>query len=102
MQYSDAVWIESTLEYDFSEERKRQEGYQRQSAEQVVDEVTQFLSGIWQIRPFREGNTRTTAVFGILYLRFLGFVLDNQPLQGFMRAAALADQEALVAITSLR
>ena len=94
-----------------------------------MDEVTQFLSGIWQIRPFREGNTRTTAVFGILYLRFLGFVLDNQPfaqhsqyfrdalvlanasdrqlqnnqpLQGFMRAAALADQEVSVAITSLR
>lgn len=38
-----------------------------------------FISGIWQIHPFREGNTRTTAVFAIMYLRHLGFTVDTTP-----------------------
>lgn len=49
----------------------------------VLDKVEQshkladFISGIWQIHPFREGNTRTVAVFTIKYLRSKGFVVDN-------------------------
>lgn len=38
-----------------------------------------FVSGLWQIHPFREGNTRTTAVFTIIYLRCLGFTVVNKP-----------------------
>ena len=32
---------------------------------------------MWQIHPFGEGNTRTTAVFAIKYLRSLGFDVTN-------------------------
>ena len=39
--------------------------------------ITQFISGLWQIHPFGEGNTRTTAVFTILYLRSMGFDVTN-------------------------
>ena len=35
------------------------------------------MSGIWQIHPFGEGNTRTTAIFTIKYLRSLGFEVEN-------------------------
>lgn len=79
VQYSDFMWIEPTLEYDFSEEKKRQGSYQRAERQHVADSVFSFLSGVWQIHPFREGNTRTTATFGILYLRFLGFEVNNEP-----------------------
>ncbi len=43
----------------------------------VVRHITAFVSGLWQIHPFREGNTRTTAIFTIQYLRFLSFRADN-------------------------
>ncbi len=36
-----------------------------------------FISGLWQIQVFAEGNTRTTAVFFIKYLRMLGFDVEN-------------------------
>ena len=56
--------------------------------------VFDFIAGIWQIHPFREGNTRTTAVFAILYLRQLGFDVDNTPFathaQYFRAALALS------------
>ena len=42
-------------------------------------QVKKFISGIWQIHPFGEGNTRTVTVFLIKYLRFLGFIVDNEP-----------------------
>lgn len=43
----------------------------------MVDHSTRFVSGLWQIHAFCEGNTRTTAVFTILYLRSIGFKVDN-------------------------
>ena len=33
---------------------------------------------IWQIHPFCEGNTRSTAVFAIKYLRYFGFDINNE------------------------
>ena len=42
-----------------------------------MEHIARFVSGIWQIHPFREGNTRTTALFTIKYLRMLGFVVNN-------------------------
>ena len=52
-------------------------------------------TGVWQIHPFREGNTRTAATFGILYLRFLGFDVNNEPFarhsQYFRDALALVN-----------
>ncbi|CUP04986.1 Fic family protein [Bacteroides uniformis] len=43
----------------------------------VVAHIAKFVSGIWQIHPFGEGNTRTTAVFTIKYLRSIGFDVNN-------------------------
>lgn len=42
-----------------------------------MNHICQFVSGLWQIHPFREGNTRTTAVFSIQYLRSLGYETTN-------------------------
>ncbi len=56
-----------TIEYDLEQERKF--SYRNLSQEQIIEHLASFISGLWQIHPFPEGNTRTTAVFTIKYLR---------------------------------
>ncbi|GAB2023910.1 hypothetical protein RyT2_29940 [Pseudolactococcus yaeyamensis] len=77
VMYSDFREINTTLSYDFTQEKAKD--YSELSDLEIVKEVTKFISGVWQIHPFREGNTRTTAVFTIKYLRSLGFEIDNEP-----------------------
>lgn len=73
--YSSYDMIQRSLEYDFREERNTD--YSTLNAQQAVRHIAGFISGLWQIHPFREGNTRTTAVFAIKYLRNFGFDIDN-------------------------
>lgn len=68
--------IEKTLEYDF--DRERRFSYAGLTSRAQAHHIAEFISGIWQIHPFREGNTRTTAVFAIKYLRSKGFMADNE------------------------
>ncbi|MBO5817166.1 MAG: Fic family protein [Paludibacteraceae bacterium] len=63
------------LEFDIEQERNF--SYKNLPLEQQVLHIAQFVSGLWQIHPFGEGNTRTTAVFTILYLRHIGFSVEN-------------------------
>lgn len=77
VHYAPASEIMPTLEYDFSEEKKF--SYRGLDIDGVISHLAQFVSGIWQIHPFQEGNTRTTAVFLIKYLRTLGYKVDNKP-----------------------
>lgn len=67
--------LRAALDYDI--DRERAFSYVGLSADEVVEHVSAFVSGLWQIHPFAEGNTRTTAVFTILYLRSIGFEADN-------------------------
>ncbi|MCU9974312.1 Fic family protein [Mobiluncus mulieris] len=73
--YGSATELEATLEYDFSEER--QFSYRGLSLDEIVAHLAVFVSRLWQIHVFAEGNTRTTAVFFIKYLRTLGFEVTN-------------------------
>ena len=52
--------------------------YKNLTLEETVKHITFFVSRLWQIYAFGEGNTRTTAVFTIKYLRSLGFNADNE------------------------
>ena len=45
--------------------------------DEIIHHLAVFVSGLWQIHLFGEGNTRTTAVFFIKYLRMLGFSVTN-------------------------
>ena len=63
------------LDYDI--EQERQFSYKGLSTDEMITHITRFVSGIWQIHAFGEGNTRTTAVFTIQYLRSIGFDIDN-------------------------
>lgn len=73
--YADFKEIESTLEYDFSVERKY--NYSNKSIDEIIDHIATFIANLWQIHPFQEGNTRTTAIFTIKYLQTLGFDVTN-------------------------
>ena len=73
--YSDWEMIKQTLDYDFSQEANVD--YNTFSPEEAVKHFTRFIANLWQIHAFGEGNTRTTAVFAIKYLRKLGYTADN-------------------------
>ncbi len=73
--YSDYEMISETLEYDFREEKNFK--YKGLTKQEQVAHIAKFISGLWQIHAFGEGNTRTTAVFAIKYLRTLGFKAEN-------------------------
>ena len=75
VSYGHAIDLKETLDYDFSQEREFR--YNGLSMPEVINHLAKFVARLWQIHVFGEGNTRTTAVFFIKYLRQLGFEADN-------------------------
>ena len=73
--YGSASELRATLEYDFAEEKKF--SYRNLTMDEIIHHLAVFVSRLWQIHIFSEGNTRTTAVFFIKYLRTLGFETTN-------------------------
>ena len=73
--YGSATELRATLDYDFSEEKKF--SYRNLSMDEIIHHLAVFISRLWQIHVFEEGNTRTTAVFFIKYLQTLGFDVTN-------------------------
>ena len=74
--YASAGSIRETLEYDFSQEKIFD--YKKLNIDEAIRHIARFVSGIWQIHAFGEGNTRTTAVFTIKYLHTFGFNFSNE------------------------
>ena len=70
-------WEDLRRAIDYDIEQERNFSYKGISQDELVSHVTKFVSGLWQIHAFGEGNTRTTAVFAIQYLRSLGFDVEN-------------------------
>ena len=73
--YGDYRELEMILQYDFEQERKYR--YNGLSKDEIIDHLAIFVSNLWQIHAFEEGNTRAVAVFFIKYLRSLGFDVTN-------------------------
>lgn len=73
--YGSATELRATLDYDLSEEKKF--SYKNLSMDEIIHHLAVFISRLWQIHVFGEGNTRTTAVFFIKYLCTLGFDVTN-------------------------
>ena len=74
--YGSVSELRATLEYDFSIEKSF--SYKGLSVDEIIHHIAVFISGLWQIHVFGEGNTRTTAVFLIRYLKTLGFSATNE------------------------
>ncbi|WP_303978358.1 Fic family protein [Streptococcus danieliae] len=95
--YDDYRTVADSLVYDFNQEASFQ--YRGKSPEELVTQVKKFISGIWQIHPFGEGNTRTVTVFLIKYLRSMGFEVDNEPFKNhskYFRDALVLDNAKLM------
>lgn len=75
VMYGGALDLRATLDYDFSVEKEF--SYKGLSIDETIKHLAVFISRLWQIHVFGEGNTRTTAVFFIKYLRTLGFDVTN-------------------------
>ena len=73
--YGDYKTLKESLEYDISLEKDK--NYKDMSIVDIIKNITDFSSSIWQVHPFREGNTRTTALFIEKYLISLGYNVDN-------------------------
>ena len=73
--YGDYKLLEQSLNYDITLEKNK--NYKKINIVDVINNITNFSSRIWQIHPFREGNTRTTALFIEKYLVSLGYNVDN-------------------------
>lgn len=74
--YGRAADIMMALRYDIQQEKDF--NYSGLSADEIVEHIVDFVTLLWQNHPFCEGNTRTTAVFVIKYLRSIGFNVDNE------------------------
>ena len=76
VQYADYSMIEETLKYDFEEEKNQR--YTEKTEREKLERLCTFTSHIWQVHPFGEGNTRTTALFIQKYLNSKGFDINNE------------------------
>lgn len=76
VKYANYFMIEEALKYDFAEEM--QQKYTSLPPEAVIKRIAEFTSSVWQVHPFSEGNTRTTAILMERYLNSLGFPVDNE------------------------
>ena len=70
-------WQDLRMAVEYDLEQERQFSYTALSKDQMVEHLAKFVAGLWQIHPFGEGNTRTTAIFTIKYLRSQGFSVNN-------------------------
>jgi fido (protein-threonine AMPylation protein) len=76
--YGSAESLKATFEYDFQQEKAFI--YKGLSQQEIIEHLSNFISYLWQLHIFGEGNTRTTAVFLIKYLHKLGFANANNEL----------------------
>ena len=71
-------WEDLRRALDWDIEQEKNFSYKGLTDDEKIEHIAKFISGIWQIHAFREGNTRTTAIFTIQYLRSLGYKVNNE------------------------
>lgn len=79
--YADPSLIEASLKTAFEDEMSYSYGVAFDGA--AIENLAKFISRLWQVHPFVEGNTRTVAVFTVLYLNDLGFDVTNEPFESY-------------------
>ena len=75
VHYGNVLELREMLDYDLRMEKEYD--YPLNSISSIIPHLAKFVSRLWQIHAFGEGNTRTTAVFFIKYLRTMGFDVTN-------------------------
>lgn len=77
VKYTPGQEVARTVTWEFEQERDAD--FVSHDDFDAITHVVRFTSSVWQIHPFREGNTRATTTFAIKYLRDLGVKIDNEP-----------------------
>lgn len=75
VSYQPAVDLHEAIEYDLT--REKEFDYFTRPVSEIINHLARFITDLWQIHPFREGNTRATAVFLFKYLRSMGIPATN-------------------------
>lgn len=75
VSYQPSIDLREAIEYDLS--REKEYDYSNRPMGEIIKHLSEFIADLWQIHPFREGNTRATAVFMIKYLRSMGISVTN-------------------------
>lgn len=75
VSYQPAVDLREAIEYELA--REKEFDYSSYPVSEIINHLARFIADLWQIHPFREGNTRTTAVFLIKYLRSIDIPATN-------------------------
>ena len=75
VSYQPSFDLRNAIEHDLAKEKEYD--YSDKPISEVIQHLARFIADLWQIHPFREGNTRTTAVFLIKYLRSMGIPATN-------------------------
>lgn len=83
VKYANYYAIIPILTFDFESEKNYR--YSEQSEEEIINHISDFTSSIWQVHPFFEGNTRTTAVFIERYLNHVGFKVNNDLFKAYSK-----------------
>lgn len=81
VNYGNWNMIDDLYEYDFSQEKEYHYSYP--IADKQLKHLSDFVSRVWQVHPFMEGNTRTIAVFTELYLRNMGYDVNNEMFKAY-------------------
>lgn len=76
VEYSKAEQIEAALRKTDKEYSKI--NWEYLSKEKKIEKVVRLSSAVWQVHPFREGNTRTISVFIFFLMKKLNLELNNQ------------------------
>lgn len=75
VSYQPSINLREAIEYDLA--REKEFDYSGKPISEIIRHLARFIADLWQIHPFREGNTRTTAVFLIKYLHSMGIPATN-------------------------
>ncbi len=75
VNYGNHSEILEYLAYDFEQEKNKD--YTKIPKDKWAQNFSKFISNVWQIHPFAEGNTRTIATFTMKYLQKNNIYSDN-------------------------
>lgn len=90
VMYGSASELRATLEYDFSQEKDF--SYKGLSMDEIIHHLAVFISRLWQIHIFGEGNTRTTEYLE-LFLRNLLLNEQNELQNRNLHISGLLNKE---------
>lgn len=82
LQQVDGLKVSDYLRETYDIQQEKDFSYSGLSSDEIIEHIADFVTLLWQNHPFCEGNTRTTAVFVIKYLRSIGFKEDNNLFAG--------------------